>query len=132
MNRVFVYGTLRPGGRNHGYLASARHLGPHTTAAIFTLLDTGPYPAALDRGTTALVGDVFAVDDDTFAALDVLEGYPVHYTRRLLDTGFGAAWIYLWIAARDANWRIIEHGDWCRWRDAAASVSGGRGTRHES
>jgi len=114
MNLVFVYGTLRPGERNHSYLDSATHLAGHTTAAAFTLLDTGPYPAALDTGTTALVGDIFSVDEPTFAALDVLEGYPVHYTRRLIDTEFGTVWIYLWIAVRDARWPVIEHGDWCR------------------
>ena len=76
MTRVFVYGTLRPGQRNHHYMATATHCGAYTTPACFTLLDTGPYPAALDEGDTALVGDVFEVDDDTFAALDVLEGEP--------------------------------------------------------
>lgn len=114
MNRVFVYGTLRPGERNHHYLAQATHLGGHITPAMFTLLDTGSYPAALDYGQTAVVGDVFAVDDAIFAALDALENYPVHYTRRQLDTAFGPAWIYLWIATRDPSWPRIEHGDWCQ------------------
>ncbi|ERJ17772.1 Putative gamma-glutamylcyclotransferase protein [Salinisphaera shabanensis E1L3A] len=114
MHQVFVYGTLRPGGRNHHFMATATHLGAYTTPAAFTLLDTGPYPAALDEGKTALVGDVFTVDDDTFAALDRLEDYPVHYTRRKLATDYGDAWVYLWIAAQDPTWPVIDHGDWCR------------------
>lgn len=112
--RVFVYGTLRPGERNHHFLATAEHLGAYITPPVFTLRDTGPYPAALDTGNTSVVGDVYAVDDDTFAALDVLEDYPVHYTRRLIDTDFGQAWIYLWIAERDPEWATIANGDWCR------------------
>jgi gamma-glutamylcyclotransferase (GGCT)/AIG2-like uncharacterized protein YtfP len=114
MRLVFVYGTLRPGQRNHHFMATATHYGAYVTPACFTLLDTGPYPAALDEGATALVGDVFAVDEDTFAALDRLEDYPVHYTRREIDTVHGRAWIYLWIAARDPAWPVIRHGDWCR------------------
>ena len=114
MRRVFVYGTLRPGQRNHHYMATATHAGAYITPACFTLLDTGPYPAALDAGETALVGDVFEVDEDSFAALDRLEDYPIHYTRRQIDTDHGQAWIYLWIAARDPAWPVIEHGDWCR------------------
>lgn len=114
MPQVFVYGTLRPGQRNHHYMASATHRGTHTTAARYTMLDTGPYPAALDTGETALIGDVFSVDDDTFAALDRLEDYPVHYTRRRIDTDHGRAWIYLWIAARDPRWPVVRDGDWCR------------------
>ena len=113
-HRVFVYGTLRPGERNAHYLAHAAHLGDAVTAAAFTLLDTGPYPAALDAGTTALVGDVYAVDATTFGALDVLEDYPVRYTRRLIEIAHGTAWIYLWIAGRDPAWPVIAHGDWCR------------------
>lgn len=113
--RVFVYGTLRPGGRNHHYMATARHCGTYVTPARFTLLDTGPYPAALDDGTTALVGDVFTIDAQTFAALDRLENYPVHYTRRQIDTAHGPAWIYLWVAARDPAWPVIAHGDWRRY-----------------
>lgn len=114
MHRVFVYGTLRPGERNHGYLHSARRIGGHVTQPAFTLLDTGPYPAALDAGDTAIVGDVFEVDDATFAALDRLEDYPVFYTRRPIATDHGDAWMYLWIAERDSRWRRIAHGDWCR------------------
>ncbi|MES1923697.1 gamma-glutamylcyclotransferase family protein [Salinisphaera sp. T31B1] len=114
MNRVFVYGTLRPGERNHHYLATAMHRGAYITPPAYTLLDTGPYPAALDTGDTALTGDVFDVDDETFAALDVLEDYPIHYTRRYIATDHGSAWIYLWIARRDPRWPTIGHGDWCR------------------
>lgn len=116
-HRVFVYGTLRPGERNARYLSRAQHLGATVSEARFTLLDTGPYPAALDEGTTALVGDVYTVDATTFADLDVLEDYPVRYTRRPIATEFGSAWVYLWIAARDPDWPAIAHGDWCRRHD---------------
>lgn len=120
--QVFVYGTLRPDERNHHYLATAVHRGAYITPARFTLLHTGPYPAALDTGTTALTGDVYDIDDDTFAALDVLEDYPVHYTRRQIDTDFGPAWIYLWIAGPDPAWPDIVSGDWCRRADIRPST----------
>lgn len=124
MPRVFVYGTLRPGEHNHHYLEAAAHLGHHTTAPRFTLYDTGhSYPAALDRGDTGLTGDVFAVDTATFGLLDALEGYPVHYTRRPLETPFGPAWIYLWVKPVAPHWPAITDGNWCRHRRRAGPTN---------
>ena len=116
MHRVFVYGTLRPGEHNHGYLTAASHLGGFVTAPAYILCDTGVYPAARDGGSTALIGDVFAVTNATFAELDVLEGYPRHYTRRRIATAYGPAWIYIWSGSTDPAWPRIEHGDWCAYR----------------
>lgn len=112
--RVFVYGTLLRGERNHHVLAGARWLGDHTTAPGYTLYDTGPYPAAAAPGETALRGEVYAVDAATLQALDILEDYPRLYTRRRIETPFGAAWIYLWIARRGGRWPIITNGNWRR------------------
>ncbi len=114
VTRVFVYGTLRRGERNHHVLAGAPRLGRHTTRAEYTLYDTGAYPAATAPGTTAVRGEVYTVDAATFEALDVLEDYPMLYTRRRIETPFGRAWIYLWIAAPNVRWPVIVHGDWCR------------------
>ena len=110
----FVYGTLRPGERNAHWLAGAQHLGPSVSPAAYTLCDTGPYPAALPYGHTALVGDVYAVDATTLADLDTLESYPVFYSRRVIETDHGPAWIYVWAAMRKHDWPVIIEGDWIR------------------
>jgi len=111
--RVFVYGTLRAGESNHALLAGQTLLGPHQTPARYTLFDTGPYPAAVADGSTALTGEVYAVDAACFRRLDQLEDYPVSYTREQIETPLGRAWIYLWIAAIRPSWRQLA-GDWCR------------------
>lgn len=111
--RVFVYGTLRAGERNHHILADQRYLGEYRTPARYTLYDTGPFPAAVAGGRTALTGEVYAVDRRCFRLLDRLEDYPTHYTRRRIATPLGGAWIYLWIKPVDARWRRLD-GDWRR------------------
>lgn len=116
MHRVFVYGTLRAGELNESWLGNARHCGSAVTQPQFTLVDAGVYPAALDYGCTPIVGDLYEVDAAIFADLDTLEGYPVFYTRRLITTSAGAAWIYLWAATRNRVWPVIDSGDWPRYR----------------
>ncbi len=111
--RVFVYGTLRRGKRNHALLAKQKYLGEFQTQARYALYDTGPYPAAVGAGDTALRGEVYAVDKTCFARLDVLEDYPHSYTREQIRTAFGRAWIYLWIADIEPDWYRLD-GDWCR------------------
>ena len=120
---VFVYGTLRPGERNAHWLGDARHLGSAVSEAAYTLCDTGPYPAALPYGHTALIGDVYAVDRPTLDDLDTLESYPVFYSRRRIATDYGPSWIYVWAAMRQADWPVIIEGDWTR---RAGVVGAGR------
>ena len=73
---VFVYGTLLFGERNHGLLVSARLVGEARTLPAFQLHDLGPYPGLVAGGEHAIVGEVYAVDDATLAALDRLEAPP--------------------------------------------------------
>jgi gamma-glutamylaminecyclotransferase len=78
---IFVYGSLLSGEANHAHLGSSRSLGPARTHPSYTLVDLGPYPALLDEGTTAVVGELYDVDDATRAALDEFEGHPTYYRR---------------------------------------------------
>lgn len=110
-SRFFVYGTLRRGEYNHGYLADARLLGTHVTSPRYVLYDTGPYPAAATGGRTPVTGEVHAVDRRGFRLIERLEGYPHPYTREQIDTPFGPAWMYLWVAAIDPHWPRVA-GDW--------------------
>jgi gamma-glutamylcyclotransferase (GGCT)/AIG2-like uncharacterized protein YtfP len=72
---VFVYGTLRAGERNHRLLGKAT-LVARQGRIIGELTDTGyGYPAAHLTGCGFIYGEVYAVDAETLAALDQLEGY---------------------------------------------------------
>jgi len=112
---VFVYGTLRRGEANHHWLGNAPLLGQHRTAARYTLLDLGPYPAAIATGNTAIVGELYGLDNGLLARLDELEDYPREYTRARIPVPQGSAWMYLYrLPPADAV--IILGGDWCHWR----------------
>lgn len=109
---LFVYGSLRPGATHHQLLTGARYLGRHRTEPCFTMHDMGEYPAVVECGHQAIVGDIFVVDAATLARVDDYEGYPHEYRRRLIATPFGSAWIYLY--SRDcARAGVIGSGDWC-------------------
>lgn len=109
---LFVYGSLRPGGTQHQLLTGARYLGRHRTEPCFTMHDLGEYPAVVEPGHHAIVGDIFVVDAATLARVDDYEGYPHEYTRRLIATPFGSAWIYLY-CPDCAGVGVIGSGDWC-------------------
>lgn len=115
-----MYGTLRRGEINHGLLRTARFLGRHRTAARYTLLDLGPYPAALAGGRTALSGELYALSHALLRRLDVLENYPREYTRVLIPTPSGKAWIYLYRRRPAVAVPLIPHGDWRRRRRSRA------------
>ena len=109
---VFVYGTLRRGEANHGFLRGAKCLGMHRTERRYTMHDLGAYPAIVEGGTTAVLGEVYAVDNKMLARLDRLEDYPEEYSRGRVKTPFGWAWIYLYCGAPE-NGAAIASGDWC-------------------
>jgi gamma-glutamylcyclotransferase (GGCT)/AIG2-like uncharacterized protein YtfP len=112
---VFVYGTLRRGEANHQWLGDAPFLGQHRTPPRYTLLDLGPYPAAVAKGNTAILGELYALDDVLLARLDQLEDYPREYTRARIPACQGSAWMYLYRRFPPAA-TIIPGGDWCHWR----------------
>lgn len=109
--RVFVYGTLRRGGRNHHLLRGARLLGRHRTAAGYTMLDLGGCPGVVAGGGTAVIGEVYAVDAATLRRLDRLEEYPRVYTREPVATPWGPAWLYLFRGPGGFR-PVIPAGDW--------------------
>ena len=81
MTLVFVYGTLRRGGENHGLLEHVRCVSVTRTQPAFTLYDLGAYPAMVAGGVTAVEGETYEVDAATLARLDQLEGCPGYYHR---------------------------------------------------
>ena len=76
MKRVFVYGTLKTGGDNHGFLAGQRLLGEGRTRPEFRLHELDGYPGMV-RGPVpgrSIEGEIWEVDPDCLARLDDLEG----------------------------------------------------------
>jgi len=74
MHRVFVYGTLKRGFRNHHFLERARFVGEAHTVAAYRMLD-GRFPVLRDSGPdrSPVSGEVYEIDAPTLIALDDLE-----------------------------------------------------------
>jgi gamma-glutamylcyclotransferase (GGCT)/AIG2-like uncharacterized protein YtfP len=83
---VFVYGTLKRGGRNQHYLAGQKLIGVARTMPGFRLFDLGEYPgmvpSADDRDGVS--GEVWSVEVDCLEHLDLLEGIAEGLYRREL------------------------------------------------
>ncbi len=111
--KVFVYGTLKRGHHNHRLLEQATLLGDFTTPPNYTMYHLGGFPAVVMGGDTAIVGEVYEVDRREFQNLDYLEGYPTFYTRDIIETEHGDAWMYhIASEQRHTFTRTIESGNW--------------------
>jgi len=76
MTWIFVYGTLKRGGRNHRFLAGQQFLGEARTAPGYTLYSLGDYPGMVrsDHTSDQVTGELWAVDAACLEKLDKLEG----------------------------------------------------------
>lgn len=109
---LFVYGLLRSGQSDHHRLKGADFLGMHRSAAHYTLIDLGEYPALVEGGSDAVAGELYRVPADLLADLDAFEDAPRLYERRRIPLEGGhEAETYLWCGARDAGKRIPS-ADW--------------------
>lgn len=86
---VFVYGSLKAGFHNASLLRTATMVGKAVTVSrYYTMLSTGNFPVVMHthdarvskRGS--VTGELYEVDDATFAALDRLESNGYMYKRR--------------------------------------------------
>ena len=74
MHRIFVYGTLKRGCVNHAYLGGQRWVGVARTEPRYRMFDLGGYPGMVEVADgLSIQGEVWDVDDDCFAQLDLLE-----------------------------------------------------------
>ena len=105
---VFVYGTLKRGQRNHGWIADSEYVGEETVRG-FEMLDLEYYPAVIE-GEGEVSGELYRVMADVFRGLDYLESYPRLYNRMRVLTSRGEAWIYYFES--DKGLPRIESGVW--------------------
>jgi len=124
-DRVFVYGTLQKGHSNHSLLSTSDRLGSTQTIEPFVLGDIGfPYaflrtkvPEEYNHLLFPVKGEVYKLDGlHTFEGLDMLEGYPSHYNRRMVTTKLGVpAWMYMqddWGTAEYCSACHLKEGVW--------------------
>lgn len=106
-HRVFVYGSLKRGGSNHGYLAEADFRGEAEVEGL-RMWDTGRGFPACTPGEATVRGEVYVVDDATLLEVDALEGVPAFYERRRMD----GMWVYVWAGDPEPGWEPVPDGEW--------------------
>lgn len=87
MTRLFVYGTLKRGYKNHHLLAGQTYVGEARTVPGYRLHDLGDFPGMIadSTDTAGVTGEIWTVNATALARLDAFEG--VHeglYTRSLI------------------------------------------------
>lgn len=73
--KVFVYGTLKEGYRNHYLLSELKGLKNIFVKGTLYSIEGVDYPAFIDEGDFDIQGEVYEVDRDTLSKLDELEGF---------------------------------------------------------
>lgn len=124
-HRVFVYGTLMQGLRNHHmmacakYLSAARTLLPSYTIVQFPSQSSpgNTTPGLRKHGSDRIQGELYLLDDDCLAVLDQFEGVGAEYERgRVLLEDGSTAWTYFLLAekppcAKDTPVFVARAGD---------------------
>jgi gamma-glutamylcyclotransferase (GGCT)/AIG2-like uncharacterized protein YtfP len=125
MNKVFVYRTLKSGGKVRGLdsFGGSTIVGKaKTTYPDYEMSDLGAFPGVFLNGKFHIEGEVWEVDDETMDQLDAIEGYPDFYSRQLTHTTQGKAWMYFLDAKSYKDYagvrgnQVIEDGDTLRWQ----------------
>lgn len=121
MARVFVYGTLRRGERNHALLDGATFAGAARTAPRYVLRDQGTHPALFERGSDAVLGELWDCDERVLARLDAFETSDDDYERRPVVLADGARADAWFAPARAAAAPRIDGADWSAHLDTRAA-----------
>lgn len=122
MHLVFVFGSLKKGFGNHRLLQDSEFIEPAVTKdAAFKMVSYGGFPGMYHGGDTAIHGEVYEVDDETFQRLDRLEGHPNFYQREQVQVHLkrdaddvpieATAWMYINHGTGDEH-QAIESGVW--------------------
>lgn len=113
MPRLFVYGSLRRGERNHAFLHGARFLGRTTTRPRYTLRHSGLTPGMAENGHQSVAGELYELDAAHLVRLDRLGG--ALYQRGEVELADGsAAQAFFMPEAHVRCYPEIASGDWAR------------------
>jgi gamma-glutamylcyclotransferase (GGCT)/AIG2-like uncharacterized protein YtfP len=81
MPLLFVYGSLMRGEPNAARMAGASLQERAWTAAAYTLVDLGAWPALVEGGSDSVAGEIYSVSAAERDALDDFEEHPRLYVR---------------------------------------------------
>jgi gamma-glutamylcyclotransferase (GGCT)/AIG2-like uncharacterized protein YtfP len=111
---IFVYGTLKRGEWNNRLLNGAEFVVTALTNEAYVMRNVG-YPLILTKDWPEqqgrVVGEVFAVNDETLELLDRLEGHPRNYKRTpivVTDRNGAALDVEAYVWQREPMGDIVE------------------------
>ncbi len=109
-NRLFVYGTLLPGG-DWWHVVEPWVIGAAPASTNGTLWDTGDgYPAATFDADRTVHGAVLElIEREVGDALAEIDAFEDEYLRIAVETTLGTAWSYEWAGPRE-RLRLIPSG----------------------
>lgn len=111
--RLFVYGLLLRGEREHSLLEGAPLLGEARTIPEHTLVDLDVYPVLLVGGQVAVLGEVYDVSPHLRFKLDVHHQCPALFRRVTIQLADGSsAETYVMDDDKVRGKRRIRGGSW--------------------
>jgi len=111
--RLFVYGLLLRGEREHALLEGATLLGEVRTLPQYTLVDLDFYPALLAFGTVSVLGEVYAVSRHLRYLADVHHECPALFERVTVGLADGTqAETYVMDEGKVRGKRRLKEGSW--------------------
>ena len=111
--RLFIYGTLLPGERDHSLLEGAQLLGTAQTEPLFQLVELNVYAALVPDGKVAVQGELYAASLEVRRRIDVARQVPILFQRAPLRLADGSeVETYLMHADQVRGKRRLAHGDW--------------------
>jgi gamma-glutamylcyclotransferase (GGCT)/AIG2-like uncharacterized protein YtfP len=97
-------------------LGNATFIAATWTDPFFTLVDMGGFPALVEGGTTAVLGEIYDIAPENLIELDRYEDTPKLYQRVARTIAGHEVQVYL-MPARCAEGRPqLLNGDWCATR----------------
>ena len=111
--RLFVYGLLLQGEREHGLLEGATFLGEARTTAEHTLVDLDFYPVLLVGGRVEVMGELYGVTLEQRFRLDVHHQCPALFRRASVTLSDGSqAETYVMDDDKVRGKRRLRGGSW--------------------
>ena len=109
-----VYGTLRKEEYNDRHLKGANYKGTYRIRG-WELRTNRCFPYAIPNENKKIVVEVYEIDFITLNNIDTIEGFPLHFTRELINIADISAWMYVprYPSIVWAETSEIESGDWC-------------------
>ena len=122
--KVFVYGTLMKGERNHHFLEDSKLLGASSVEG-YDMYNVGWFPAII-RGDSRILGELYEVSQEDMPSIDALEGEGSLYRRRCeITKGNEIAYLYEYLDDTSGLERISS------WKDYVWYVSYGSNMLYE-